>query len=167
MIKTRNGYKKFVCGFKLTQLLIFSSCLSFSLCWSYLPLPLCPQLVLGLPFLLVNPVGYVSRAFDLGRQFLFKWTVNWRFLPEDIFLSRYSLHPRMLGVRMRAFISADCVYEYYKSGSLGKSKSPFCYIIPNNQRVNAIEKKKPQAYNDILTIFLLLGTSTWCCYWLT
>ncbi|RXN05311.1 dol-P-Man:Man(5) c(2)-PP-Dol alpha-1,3-mannosyltransferase [Labeo rohita] len=47
------------------------------------------QLVLGLPFLLVNPVGYVSRAFDLGRQFLFKWTVNWRFLPEDVFLCRY------------------------------------------------------------------------------
>ncbi|XP_017554666.2 dol-P-Man:Man(5)GlcNAc(2)-PP-Dol alpha-1,3-mannosyltransferase isoform X2 [Pygocentrus nattereri] len=47
------------------------------------------QLFLGLPFLLVNPLGYVSRAFDLGRQFLFKWTVNWRFLPEEIFLSRY------------------------------------------------------------------------------
>ncbi|KAI5092894.1 dol-P-Man:Man(5)GlcNAc(2)-PP-Dol alpha-1,3-mannosyltransferase, partial [Silurus meridionalis] len=47
------------------------------------------QLVLGLPFLCENPAGYISRAFDLGRQFLFKWTVNWRFLPEDIFLSRY------------------------------------------------------------------------------
>ncbi|XP_058274628.1 dol-P-Man:Man(5)GlcNAc(2)-PP-Dol alpha-1,3-mannosyltransferase [Hemibagrus wyckioides] len=47
------------------------------------------QLVLGLPFLLVNPLGYMTRAFDLGRQFLFEWTVNWRFLPEDIFLSRY------------------------------------------------------------------------------
>uniref|UniRef100_A0AAY5EUY3 Dol-P-Man:Man(5)GlcNAc(2)-PP-Dol alpha-1,3-mannosyltransferase n=1 Tax=Electrophorus electricus TaxID=8005 RepID=A0AAY5EUY3_ELEEL len=47
------------------------------------------QVVLALPFLLVNPVGYVSRAFDLGRQFLFKWTVNWRFLPEEVFLNRY------------------------------------------------------------------------------
>lgn len=28
-------------------------------------------------------------AFNLGRQFLFKWTVNWRFLPEWLFLSRY------------------------------------------------------------------------------
>ncbi len=37
----------------------------------------------------MNPVGYVSQAFDLGRQFLFEWTVNWRFLPEDVFLSRY------------------------------------------------------------------------------
>ncbi|XP_054625090.1 dol-P-Man:Man(5)GlcNAc(2)-PP-Dol alpha-1,3-mannosyltransferase isoform X1 [Dunckerocampus dactyliophorus] len=47
------------------------------------------QFLLGLPFLLENPVGYVSRAFDLGRQFMFKWTVNWRFLPEWIFLNRY------------------------------------------------------------------------------
>ncbi|XDV27952.1 hypothetical protein PO909_031393 [Leuciscus waleckii] len=60
--------------------------------WKTLPkLTLCAviQLLLGLPFLLVNPLGYVSRAFDLGRQFLFKWTVNWRFLPEDVFLNRY------------------------------------------------------------------------------
>ncbi|KAK2822329.1 hypothetical protein Q5P01_022394 [Channa striata] len=47
------------------------------------------QLLLGVPFLLENPIGYVSRAFDLGRQFMFKWTVNWRFLPEWLFLNRY------------------------------------------------------------------------------
>ncbi|XP_060006131.1 dol-P-Man:Man(5)GlcNAc(2)-PP-Dol alpha-1,3-mannosyltransferase isoform X2 [Lagenorhynchus albirostris] len=46
------------------------------------------QVVLGLPFLLENPIGYVSRSFDLGRQFLFRWTVNWRFLPEALFLHR-------------------------------------------------------------------------------
>ncbi|XP_071110356.1 dol-P-Man:Man(5)GlcNAc(2)-PP-Dol alpha-1,3-mannosyltransferase-like [Haliotis cracherodii] len=46
------------------------------------------QLSLGFPFLMENPVGYISRAFDLGRQFFFKWTVNWRFLPEEIFLNR-------------------------------------------------------------------------------
>ncbi|CAL8345438.1 unnamed protein product [Merluccius merluccius] len=47
------------------------------------------QLLLGLPFLMENPVAYMNRAFDLGRQFMFKWTVNWRFLPEWLFLSRY------------------------------------------------------------------------------
>ncbi|CAH1773575.1 unnamed protein product [Owenia fusiformis] len=53
------------------------------------------QLLFGLPFLLVNPVGYMMRSFDLGRQFFFKWTVNWRFLPEDLFLNRY-LHVSLL-----------------------------------------------------------------------
>ncbi|KAJ8320550.1 hypothetical protein KUTeg_002137 [Tegillarca granosa] len=45
------------------------------------------QVLLGLPFLLVNPVGYIARSFNLGRQFFYKWTVNWRLLPEDIFLN--------------------------------------------------------------------------------
>jgi hypothetical protein len=46
------------------------------------------QLLLGAPFLYTNPTGYVTRSFDLGRQFFFKWTVNWRFLPEWLFLHR-------------------------------------------------------------------------------
>ncbi|XP_021250316.1 dol-P-Man:Man(5)GlcNAc(2)-PP-Dol alpha-1,3-mannosyltransferase isoform X1 [Numida meleagris] len=46
------------------------------------------QVALGLPFLLENPVGYLTRSFDLGRQFQFKWTVNWRFLPEEVFHHR-------------------------------------------------------------------------------
>ncbi|NXO23429.1 ALG3 mannosyltransferase, partial [Cisticola juncidis] len=46
------------------------------------------QVILGLPFLLVNPIGYLTRSFDLGRQFQFKWTVNWRFLPEEVFQNR-------------------------------------------------------------------------------
>ncbi|XP_035489910.2 dol-P-Man:Man(5)GlcNAc(2)-PP-Dol alpha-1,3-mannosyltransferase isoform X2 [Scophthalmus maximus] len=57
------------------------------------------QLFLGLPFLLDNPIGYVSRAFDLGRQFMFKWTVNWRFLPEWLFLNRY-LHFLLLAAHL-------------------------------------------------------------------
>ncbi|KAL2829962.1 glycosyltransferase [Aspergillus cavernicola] len=46
------------------------------------------QVMLAIPFLQTNPGGYFSRAFEFGRQFMFKWTVNWRFVPEDIFLSR-------------------------------------------------------------------------------
>ncbi|NXJ72570.1 ALG3 mannosyltransferase, partial [Rostratula benghalensis] len=53
------------------------------------------QVVLGLPFLLVNPLGYLTRSFDLGRQFQFRWTVNWRFLPEEVFQSR-AFHAALL-----------------------------------------------------------------------
>jgi len=31
---------------------------------------------------------YVVKAFDFGRRFMFKWTVNWRFVGEDMFSSR-------------------------------------------------------------------------------
>eukprot|EP00051_Salpingoeca_urceolata_P030077 m.491972 g.491972 ORF g.491972 m.491972 type:complete len:411 (-) comp31115_c0_seq1:169-1401(-) len=47
-----------------------------------------PQLVLAIPFLLDNPWGYVSRSFNLGRQFFYIWTVNWKLLPEHVFLDR-------------------------------------------------------------------------------
>ncbi|BDD56611.1 dolichyl-P-Man:Man(5)GlcNAc(2)-PP-dolicholalpha-1, 3-mannosyltransferase [Monascus purpureus] len=46
------------------------------------------QFLLAIPFLQSNPSGYASRAFELTRQFMFKWTVNWRFVGEGIFLSR-------------------------------------------------------------------------------
>ena len=47
------------------------------------------QIVLGIPFLQENALGYIIRSFDIGRQFFFIWTVNWRFLPEKVFLSRW------------------------------------------------------------------------------
>ncbi|PLB47292.1 Dol-P-Man:Man(5)GlcNAc(2)-PP-Dol alpha-1,3-mannosyltransferase [Aspergillus steynii IBT 23096] len=67
-------------------------------------LALLVQIILALPFLQTNPVGYLSRAFELTRQFMFKWTVNWRFVGEEAFLSKrfslalLALHVMLLGV---------------------------------------------------------------------
>ena len=46
------------------------------------------QICLGFPFWTVSGKAYVGRAFELGRQFLFKWTVNWRFVGEERFLTK-------------------------------------------------------------------------------
>lgn len=46
------------------------------------------QFAIAIPFLLENPQGYLGRAFELSRQFFFKWTVNWRFVGEETFLSK-------------------------------------------------------------------------------
>jgi alpha-1,3-mannosyltransferase len=46
------------------------------------------QAVIAYPFLHSGPLLYLSRAFEFSRQFLFKWTVNWRFVGEETFLSR-------------------------------------------------------------------------------
>lgn len=45
------------------------------------------QAQLAAPFL-EHPGAYFGRAFEFSRQFLFKWTVNWRFVGEETFLSR-------------------------------------------------------------------------------
>ncbi|KAI1243836.1 dolichyl-P-Man:Man(5)GlcNAc(2)-PP-dolichol alpha-1,3-mannosyltransferase [Eutypa lata] len=46
------------------------------------------QFLIAYPFLGENAMGYLSRAFELSRQFFFKWTVNWRFVGEGVFLSK-------------------------------------------------------------------------------
>ena len=45
------------------------------------------QVLIGLPFLLEHPRSYLKYSYEFSRVFLFKWTVNWRFLGEDLFLS--------------------------------------------------------------------------------
>lgn len=46
------------------------------------------QILLGYEFLGANARSYLSRAFEFSRQFMFKWTVNWRFVGEEVFLSK-------------------------------------------------------------------------------
>lgn len=63
-----------------------------------------PQVVLAIPFLQVNAWGYLQRSFDLGRQFFFVWTVNWKFLPEEIFLSQW------WGLLLLALTASTCLF---------------------------------------------------------
>ncbi|VDL64542.1 unnamed protein product [Hymenolepis diminuta] len=46
------------------------------------------QVLLGAIFLFRNSEAYFGRAFEFSRQFMYKWTVNWRFIPESLFLDR-------------------------------------------------------------------------------
>ncbi|KAK3248048.1 hypothetical protein CYMTET_42474 [Cymbomonas tetramitiformis] len=59
------------------------------------------QVGAGIEFLLVNPWAYLKRSFDLGRKFIFFWSVNWKFLPEDIFLSSW-LAASLLAIHLLA-----------------------------------------------------------------
>eukprot|EP00871_Galdieria_phlegrea_P004389 jgi/Galph1/4951/GphlegSOOS_G3631.1 len=47
------------------------------------------QLGIGAPFLLEYPMSYILKAFEFHRVFLYQWTVNWKFLPEKVFVSPY------------------------------------------------------------------------------
>lgn len=40
---------------------------------------------------------YISNAFKFDRKFLYEWTVNWRFVPEEIFLSDNFSNGLLLG----------------------------------------------------------------------
>lgn len=55
--------------------------------FKYIALCAFVQLILAFPFLQENPKSYLVRSFDFSRKFFFKWTVNWRFLNEELFLN--------------------------------------------------------------------------------
>ncbi|XP_022708676.1 lethal(2)neighbour of Tid protein-like isoform X2 [Varroa jacobsoni] len=57
------------------------------------------QLVAALPFLVANYRSYLMRSFDLGRVFEYRWTVNWRCIPEWLFLDR-TFHITLLSLHV-------------------------------------------------------------------
>ncbi|KAF8638821.1 hypothetical protein AX17_001879 [Amanita inopinata Kibby_2008] len=46
------------------------------------------QMLIAVPFLQQDGWEYFQSAFDFGRVFLYKWTVNWRIINENTFLSQ-------------------------------------------------------------------------------
>lgn len=55
------------------------------------------QALIAMPFLREHPWPYLKNAFDLSRIFLYKWTVNWRFVDEETFLSASFAKALLLG----------------------------------------------------------------------
>ncbi|XP_055350514.1 lethal(2)neighbour of Tid protein-like [Paramacrobiotus metropolitanus] len=88
------------------NILLFAPGLLFLLCQQGLITTFCGlavcgllQLFLAVPFLRTNPWAYIERSFDLRRQFFYKWTVNWRFLEEELFLDR-TFHVALLAAHL-------------------------------------------------------------------
>nr|XP_046917255.1 lethal(2)neighbour of Tid protein-like isoform X2 [Dermatophagoides farinae] len=46
------------------------------------------QIILAVPFIVTYPISYIKNSFNLGRIFLHKWTVNYRFMSEQIFIHK-------------------------------------------------------------------------------
>ncbi|CBY25187.1 dolichyl-P-Man:Man5GlcNAc2-PP-dolichol alpha-1,3-mannosyltransferase [Caenorhabditis elegans] len=70
------------------------------------------QLYVGGPFLLYDWKSYLQQSFDLGRVFMFKWTVNWRFLPEEFFLDK-RFHAALL-VGHLTFLAVFASYMWFR-----------------------------------------------------
>ncbi|XP_075794222.1 dol-P-Man:Man(5)GlcNAc(2)-PP-Dol alpha-1,3-mannosyltransferase isoform X3 [Pelodiscus sinensis] len=137
------------------NVLLFAPGLLFLLLWRFgllgtIPkLSICAllQVALGLPFLLANPVGYVTRSFDLGRQFLFKWTVNWRFLPEEVFQHR-AFHLALLAAHLGA-LGLFALHRWHRSEEnlLSLLKDP------------TERKSPPQALTANQVVFVLFSSN--------
>jgi alpha-1,3-mannosyltransferase len=65
-----------------------------------------PQLILGFPFLLNNPIGYIKRSFDIARVFDQGHSYNWNFLPPAVF-SSWTFSVSLLVVTLVCWMSAS------------------------------------------------------------
>ncbi|KAK6629743.1 hypothetical protein RUM43_003561 [Polyplax serrata] len=92
-------------------LLAYLKCLGLMETIHQLMICACLQGIIALPFLVTNPVNYLVGAFNLGRVFLYEWTVNWKFLPEYLFVDK-RFHIALLVVHL-FFLAL-----FYKSCSL-------------------------------------------------
>lgn len=90
------------------------------------------QALLGLPFLIQNPISYIKGAFNLGRVFEFKWTVNWRFLPEEIFVNSY-FHVSLLLLHLLILVICVPNWIIYLR-SYAKLKEMEKYLKPQLQK---------------------------------
>jgi len=68
---------------------ISETCICLSIC-------AVTQVLLGYPFLATFPKEYIRKAFELSRVFTYKWTVNFKFLEEEVFLSKSLSHVLLL-----------------------------------------------------------------------
>lgn len=102
------------------------------------------QLLLGAPFLLTHPVEYLKGSFDFGRIFQHKWTVNYRFLPIDIFEHKY-FHIILLAVHLALLLvflmpSYKYMQSYCRLRTLQSQLQP--QIDAKNQETEQSNSKK-------------------------
>lgn len=131
------------------------------------------QIMIGWRFLLLMFDGemakiirwnYITNAFNFGRQFLYKWTVNWKFVPESIFTSvQFGYALLALHLLILLFFTFT---RFLNSKIIGKSMpqlikdsiKPKSTISPTNIFLNPLVA--PQVIFYIMTITNLIGVLT-------
>ena len=89
------------------------------------------QIVIALQFLPTNTAGYFRRAFEFSRVFMFKWTVNWRFVGEDVFLSKAFSISLLIG-------HVSALVLFITTRWLKPAEKPIWDMV-----LNALERKEP------------------------
>lgn len=100
---------------------------------------------MGAPFLYYHPISYLTKAFELGRVFTYKYTVNFKFLPESIFLN--PLFSK--GLLLLLIILIIIFYKIWIQGNLKKC-TKFNIRQDHNSRKDKNKKSPTIATNSIL-----------------
>ncbi|XP_057858603.2 dol-P-Man:Man(5)GlcNAc(2)-PP-Dol alpha-1,3-mannosyltransferase isoform X2 [Cryptomeria japonica] len=76
------------------------------------------QVLLGFPFLVAYPFEYILRSFNLGRVFIHFWSVNFKFVPESIFVSKAFAIALVVVHLLLLFFFARCKWCRHEGGIL-------------------------------------------------
>lgn len=102
---------------------------------------------------------YLRQAFDLGRQFMYKWTVNWKFISEETFLSKSFAYTLLATHAM--LLLAFLQYRWVKPSSTGLLHFVKKYLInaDNKQadQVDIARRLTPQFVMDVLLGSVVIG----------
>lgn len=110
-----------------------------------------PQLVLGWPFLSTFPVSYLRKAFELDRVFFYKWTVNWKFLPEDVFLNK-NFGLALLFLHLRTLYG--CAQQWKLATEVQLIRAEQAHPKPQQQRQRTSHRQRPPITAWMLGLFL-------------
>ena len=104
-----------------------------------------------MPFLRKNSWAYVGRAFELTRSFKYEWTVNWKFVTEETFLSRpFSIALLLLHVSLLAlFITTRWMRP------LGRSPRDLVRLAALNPSASAQKNIIKQLSSDFILTSIL------------
>ncbi|KIJ34658.1 glycosyltransferase family 58 protein [Sphaerobolus stellatus SS14] len=67
------------------------------------------QLAIASTFLQSYPKEYLANAFEFSRVFIYRWTVNWRFVSEETFLSH-----KWAYILLAGHLSTLCLFAWFK-----------------------------------------------------
>ncbi|KAG7570854.1 Glycosyltransferase ALG3 [Arabidopsis thaliana x Arabidopsis arenosa] len=86
------------------------------------------QILVGLPFLITYPVSYIANAFDLGRVFIHFWSVNFKFVPERVFVSKEFAVCLLIAHLCLLAVFANYKWCKHESGIIGFMRSRHFFL---------------------------------------
>lgn len=112
------------------------------------------QVLVGYEFLSTYPAEYLSKAFEFNRKFFHKWTVNFRFLDEDLFLND-NFHKALLGLHC-TFLVIFCAKRWLPK-KFGTSLASFPLAVFKTISNHGTEPTCPLLTADILFTSNFIG----------
>ncbi|KAG2326020.1 hypothetical protein Bca52824_008748 [Brassica carinata] len=110
------------------------------------------QILVGLPFLITYPVSYLANAFDLGRVFIHFWSVNFKFVPERVFVAKEFAVCLLIGHLSLLVAFANYKWCKHEGGIIGFMRSRrFFLTLPSSLSFSDLSISGSLAKEHIVT----------------